>query len=109
MLSGLTRLIHPRGNIASCGLTGGPELHTTVMPFIIRGLSVLGVASAITPYPIRRLVWEHLASDWKPAHLETIATAEVGLDELPGVFARMLEGASFGRTLVRLEPERMSP
>jgi putative YhdH/YhfP family quinone oxidoreductase len=102
MLAGLTRVIHPYGNIASCGLTGGAELHTTVMPFIIRGVSLLGVASAGTALPIRRVLWEHLASDWKPAHLERIATAEVGLTELDGVFARMLEGGSFGRTVVRL-------
>jgi putative YhdH/YhfP family quinone oxidoreductase len=102
MLAGLTRVIHPYGNIASCGLTGGAELHTTVMPFIIRGVSLLGIASAGTALPIRRVLWEHLASDWKPAHLERIATAEVGLTELDGVFARMLEGGSFGRTVVRL-------
>lgn len=101
MLSGLTRVIRNDGNIACCGNAGGLELHTTVMPFIIRGVSVLGIATAGTPYPIRRLVWEHLASDWKPAHLDKICTAEVGLDELAGVFARMLAGGSFGRTLVR--------
>ncbi len=102
MLAGLTRSMHPYGNIASCGLTGGAELHTTVMPFIIRGVSVLGIASAGTALPIRRAIWDHLASDWKPAHLDRIATAECALDDLPGVFARMLEGGSFGRTLVRL-------
>lgn len=102
MLAGLTRVIHPYGSIACCGLAGSHELHTTVMPFIIRGVSLLGIASAGTAYPIRRRIWEHLASDWKPAHLDSICTAEVGLDELPGVFARMLAGESFGRTLVRL-------
>ncbi len=102
MLAGLTRVIHPYGSIACCGLAGSHELHTTVMPFIIRGVSLLGIASAGTAYPIRRRIWEHLASDWKPAHLDSICTAEIGLDELPGVFARMLAGESFGRTLVRL-------
>ena len=102
MLGGLTRVIHPYGNIASCGLAGGHELHTTVMPFIIRGVSVLGIASAGTALPIRRLLWEHLASDWKPAHLERIVCGEAGLDDLPGVFARMLAGGSLGRTLVRV-------
>lgn len=101
MLSGLTRVIHPYGNIASCGLTGGAELQTTVMPFIIRGVSLLGIASAGTPMAVRRVVWERLASDWKPAHLERICTAEVSLDALTGVFATMIAGASFGRTLVR--------
>ncbi len=101
MLAGLTRVIHPYGNIASCGLAGGPELATTVMPFIIRGVSVLGIASAITARPLRDTLWQHLASDWKPAHLERIATQEIGLEQLPDVFARMLSGSSFGRTLVR--------
>jgi len=101
-LSGLTRMISPYGSIASCGLAGGAELHTTVMPFIIRGVSVLGIATAEVPYPLRRLLWDHLATDWKPAHLERIATAEVSLPELEGVFARMLAGSSLGRTLVRL-------
>ena len=102
MLAGLARVIHPYGNIASCGLAGGHELNTTVMPFIIRGVSLLGIASAGTALPIRRLLWEHLASDWKPAHLERIVSAETGLDDLPGVFARMLAGGSLGRTVVRV-------
>jgi putative YhdH/YhfP family quinone oxidoreductase len=101
-LSGLTRLIRPYGSIAACGMAGGAELHTTVMPFIIRGVSVLGIATAEVPYPLRRLLWDHLATDWKPAHLASIATAEVTLPELEAVFARMLAGSSLGRTLVRL-------
>lgn len=102
MLSGLTRIIKLHGSIATCGMAGGTELHTTVMPFIIRGVSVLGIATAEVPYPLRRLLWDHLATDWKPAHLDRIATAEASLPELEGVFARMLAGSSLGRTLVRL-------
>jgi putative YhdH/YhfP family quinone oxidoreductase len=102
MLSGLTRVIHPYGNIACCGLAANHELQTTVMPFIIRGVSLLGIASAGTARDIRDEIWEHLGSDWKPAHLERIATREVGLNELPGVFDTMLAGGSFGRTLVKL-------
>lgn len=101
LLSGLTRVIHPYGNIASCGLAGGAELHTTVMPFIIRGVSILGVASAGTAYTLRRTLWERLAGMWKPRHLETILTKTIALDELDGVFATMLSGGSFGRTLVQ--------
>lgn len=100
MLDGLTRVIHPYGNIAACGLAGGHELHSTVMPFIIRGVSLLGIASAGTAYGVRRQVWERLASDWKPAHLERIAARETGLDGLAAVFARMMDGESFGRTVV---------
>lgn len=102
MLDGLTRVIHPYGNIAVCGLAGGHELHSTVMPFIIRGVSLLGIASAGTARNIRELVWQRLAGPWKPAHLERIATRCVGLEELPEVFEAMLRGESFGRTLVRI-------
>lgn len=102
MLSGLTRVIHPYGNIAVCGMAGGSELHTTVMPFIIRGASILGIASAGTAYAIRRTLWERLASVWKPRFLQRICTREAGLDELPEVFATMLSGGSFGRTLIRI-------
>jgi len=102
MLAGLTRVIHPYGNIASCGLAADPALATTVMPFILRGVSLLGIASAGTARDIRDAVWQHLASDWKPAHLDRIATREVGLDGLPAVFDTMLAGGSFGRTVVKL-------
>ena len=101
MLAGLTRVIQPYGNIASCGLAASAELHTTVMPFIIRGVSILGIASAGTAYNIRRTLWERLATMWKPTHLETILTRTVALDELDDVFATMLAGGSFGRTLVQ--------
>jgi putative YhdH/YhfP family quinone oxidoreductase len=102
MLAGLTRVIRPYGNIAICGNAGGIELATTVMPFIIRGVSLLGVASAGTAREIRDRIWEHLGSDWKPMHLDRIATKEAGLDTLPEVFATMLAGGSLGRTVVRV-------
>jgi acrylyl-CoA reductase (NADPH) len=102
MLAGLTRVIHPYGNIASCGLAASADLATTVMPFIIRGVSLLGVASAGTARGIREQVWERLAGDWKPAHLAKIANREVALADLPGVFDTMLTGASVGRTVVLL-------
>ena len=102
MLAGLTRVIRPYGNIACCGLAASADLATTVMPFIIRGLSLLGIASAGTARAIRDQVWEHLATDWKPAHLATIANREVTLSELPPVFDTMLAGGSLGRTVVKV-------
>jgi hypothetical protein len=72
------------------------------MPFIIRGVSLLGVASAGTARAIRDRIWTHLAGDWKPLHLDTIASSEVALDDLPGVFGKMLQGGSLGRTVVRV-------
>lgn len=102
MLEGLTRVLKPWGNIASCGLAGGTSLRTTVMPFIIRGIGLQGINSSGCPYPIRAELWQRLADDLKPAHLDRIVTDETTLDGLPDVFARMLGGASLGRTVVRL-------
>lgn len=92
----------PYGNVASIGLAADSKLQTTVMPFIIRGVSLLGVASAGTARTIREEVWRHLASDWKPAHLDAICTEEIPLDALPGNFDAKLAGRSFGRTLVAI-------
>lgn len=103
MLTSLLAQTKPYGNVASAGLAGSPTLDMTVMPFIIRGVSLLGVASAGTARDIRGQVWEKLSDAWKPQHLDTICTREVGLDELPGVFDSMLAGGSFGRTVVRID------
>lgn len=100
MLSSLLARTVPYGNVASAGLAASPRLDATVMPFIIRGVSLLGVASGGTARGIREDVWQRLAGDWKPAHLDAICTREVGLDDLPGVFDTMLAGGSRGRTLV---------
>lgn len=102
MLDGLTRVIKPWGNIASCGLAGGTELHTTVMPFIIRGVSLIGINSSGCPRDLRENLWQRLATDWRPARLDEIITREVTLQELPEVFDTMLAGKSFGRSVVRI-------
>ena len=102
MLASLLAQTAPYGNVASAGLAATADLHTTVMPGIIRGVSLLGVASAGTARDIRDAVWERLAGEWKPAHLDRICTREAGLAELPDVFARMLAGGSLGRTVVRI-------
>lgn len=102
LLSGLTRMIKPWGSIASCGMAGGIELHSTVMPFIIRGISLLGINSSATPYPIRADLWQRLAQEWRPRHLEAIVTREVELEELPSVFETLLAGGALGRTVVKI-------
>ncbi len=100
MLAGLSRVIAPWGNIACCGLAAGPELHTTVMPLIIRGVSLIGINSAGCPMNLRQKIWQKLASDLKPPLLDRIATREVGLEQLQEVFTLILEGDSTGRTVV---------
>lgn len=102
MLASLLAQTAPYGNVASAGLAASHELDTTVMPFIIRGVSLLGVASAGTARDIREAVWQQLAGAWKPAHLDRICTREVTLAQLPEVFPAMLAGGSVGRTLVAL-------
>ena len=102
MLASLLAQTVPYGNVATAGLAASADLPTTVMPFIIRGVSLLGVASAGTARDIRDAVWQHLATDWKPAHLDAICTRETTLDGLSEVFRTMLAGGSFGRTLVRM-------
>jgi putative YhdH/YhfP family quinone oxidoreductase len=108
LLAQLLAATGPYGNVASIGLAADSKLATTVMPFIIRGVSLLGIASAGTARDIRAAIWQHLASDWKPAHLDEICTREVTLEELPGVFDSMLSGQSFGRTLVRIGSDTAS-
>ena len=102
MLAGLLAQIAPYGNVASCGLAGSHALPATVMPFIIRGVSLLGIASAGTARDLREQVWERLGSDWKPVDLERICTREVTLETLPEAFETLLAGRSLGRTIVNL-------
>ncbi|WP_045727001.1 acryloyl-CoA reductase [Xanthomonas sp. GPE 39] len=104
MLTSLLAQTVPYGNVACAGLAAAAELNMTVMPFILRGVSLLGIGSAGTARDLRERIWQHLGSDWKPRHLDTICTREVELTELPEVFATMLAGQSFGRTVVRLDP-----
>ncbi len=100
-LAWLTRTMQPHGVIASFGNAGGIELKTTVLPFILRGVRLIGVDSGFTPMPLRRKVWERLAADLKPRHLGDIAHI-ITLDELPDYFDRMLKAEIRGRAVVRI-------
>ena len=102
VLGWLTRPVKPWGNIASIGLAGGAELETTVMPFILRGVSLLGIYSVEVPMPLRRKVWQRLASDLRPRHLDEVVTQTVALADIAGVFTPYVEGKVTGRTLVRI-------
>jgi putative YhdH/YhfP family quinone oxidoreductase len=102
MLAGISRVIDSWGNIACCGMAGGSGLHTTVFPLILRGVSLLGISSANCPIDTRRMLWDRLANEWKPPHLDEIVRAEVDLDGMAEVFGRMLDGESLGRTVVKI-------
>jgi len=100
-LSWLTRTMNQNGLIASFGNAGGIELKTTVLPFILRGVRLIGVDSAATPMPLRRKVWQRLAGDLKPRHLAEIANT-ITLDELGAYFEKMLKSGIRGRAVVKL-------
>ena len=101
MLAWLTRTTDHWGGIASTGLTGGVDVHTTVMPFILRGVSLIGIDSVGCPMEIRTEVWRRLATDMKPLALQTI-TQEIPLDGLNDAFATLLAGRAQGRFVVNL-------
>ena len=100
-LGWLTRTMNPSGLIAAFGNAGGIELKTNVLPFILRGVRLIGVDSAATPMPLRRKVWQRLATDLKPRHLTDIAKL-ITLDDLGAYFGNMLKGGIRGRAVVRL-------
>ncbi|MFU8820755.1 MAG: oxidoreductase [Gammaproteobacteria bacterium] len=101
-LAWLTRTMDWWGSIASIGLAQSHELHTTVMPFILRGANLLGVNSVATPRPLRIEVWDRLATSLKPRHLDQIAHKAVTLSELHRAFGEYIDGQVRGRTIVDL-------
>ncbi|GBE47530.1 putative quinone oxidoreductase YhfP [bacterium BMS3Bbin12] len=102
MLAWLTRSVRTWGNIVSIGMAGGTALHTTVMPFILRGIGLLGVTSAHCPMPLRRRIWERLATDLRPRALDSVVRSTIDLDGLPAAFEDVLAGKSMGRILVAI-------
>ncbi len=102
LLTWLTRTVDSWGNIASIGLAGSHKLETTVMPFILRGVNLLGINSSATPRDVRLVVWKRLATDLKPRNFDKFVTRTIGLDELPGAFDDFLKGRVLGRTVVKI-------
>ncbi len=101
-LAYLLRTVKYGGSIASIGNTSGPEFSTTVFPFILRGANLLGIESAYCPMELRRDLWQHLATDYKPAHLMDMIAREITLDELPQALATILKGGVRGRIVVKI-------
>jgi NADPH2:quinone reductase len=99
-LAWLTRTMQVDGLIASFGNAGGIELHTTVLPFILRGVRLLGINSD-SPRALRETVWKRIASDLRPRHLDKIRRV-AAFDELPGLFQQTLKAQIRGRSVVRI-------
>jgi acrylyl-CoA reductase (NADPH) len=102
VLAGAIRSLRYGGAVAACGNTGGIELSTTVLPFILRGVSLLGVDSVQTPIKERTETWRRLADDLRPPHLEDAIAHETDLDGLEDALTRILKGEVSGRTIVRI-------
>ncbi len=101
-LTWLTRTMKYGGNIASIGLASSHELHTTVMPFILRAVCLLGINSVDTPRDLRLRVWERIGDDLKPRHLDVIGSRTISFDALPGAFQAYIDGTVTGRTVVEI-------
>lgn len=90
------------GSIAACGLTGGNAVSTTVYPFILRGVNLLGIDSVTCPMELRQTLWERIGTDLKPRNMEALVYREAALEELPEITATILKGGIRGRALVKL-------
>ncbi|HKF35313.1 MAG TPA: acryloyl-CoA reductase [Ktedonobacteraceae bacterium] len=101
-LAYLVRTTKYGGSIASCGNTGGPNFSTTVFPFILRGINLLGIESVYCPMELRKELWHRLAGDYKPRHLLDTIAHEVTLEELPQAVAAILKGGTRGRTIIKV-------
>ena len=101
-LAWLTRTMQQNGVIASFGNAGGIELHTTVLPFILRGVRLIGIDSAATAILLRRAIWQRLSTDLHPKLLAQVAHT-IPFVELPQVFSQLLQGKRRGRTVVGMK------
>jgi acrylyl-CoA reductase (NADPH) len=100
-LANVLKKIHYGGSVAASGLTGGPGLSTTVLPFILRGVNLLGIDSVEMPMDRRRAAWDRIATDLKPSNLDAIGH-DIALDDLDRVLGDILAGKATGRSVVDL-------
>ncbi len=101
-LSSLVRATKPWGNVVSVGIAGGTGFQLSTMPFIIRGVNLLGVSSSNCPQDLRKQIWQRLGDDLYPEHISRIHARTAGLEDLPEVFEKLLKNEIQGRVLVRL-------
>jgi len=102
VLAGLVRSTRPWGNVASIGMAAGMDCQGSVMPFILRGVSILGISSANCPMPHRLRVWQRLVTDLRPADLAALVAGVVTLEQVPAVCEQLLRGEHQGRFVVRM-------
>ncbi len=101
-LSWLIKSTKPWGNIVSIGMAGGVKIESTSMPFILRGISLLGVTSSACPHSLRKQIWDKLGGELFPGNMDQICTAEISLAQLPEAFNNLINGTAHGRQIVCL-------
>ena len=99
-LAAIVKTTRTRGNVVCVGRAASEDLPLSVIPFIIRGVSLLGVTSANCPMDVRRSVWQRLATDLKPTCLDAVVAERVGLGQLPECFDKLIAGQVRGRFIV---------
>lgn len=100
-LAWLTRTMQQNGVIASFGNAGGVELNTTVLPFILRGVRLIGIDSAATNMPLRHEIWKRLANEWRPQQLDNLSRT-LPFEQLPEALEKMLGNHMHGRTVIKI-------
>lgn len=101
-LSAILSKLDYNGSAAVSGLTGGTDVATTVFPFILRGINLLGIDSVYCPMETRKVLWQRMATDLKPEDLLETIQNEITLEQLPGVLSSILKGENRGRTIVKI-------
>jgi putative YhdH/YhfP family quinone oxidoreductase len=99
-LATILKATSSHGNVCACGNVASPVLNTTVFPFILNGINLLGINSATTPMSLRRMLWDKLATDWKPKILTDIEKICV-LNEMEDLIGQMLQGKCIGRNVLK--------
>jgi acrylyl-CoA reductase (NADPH) len=100
-LANVLSMMRYGGAVAACGLAGGMDLPTSVAPFILRGVSLLGIDSVMCPLPLRRKAWQRLATDLDKAKIAAMVS-EIGLSDVIAAGRRIVEGQVRGRIVVKI-------
>ena len=102
ILFNVVKALRYGGSAACCGLTAGVAFNASVLPFILRGVNLLGVDSVELPLVVKASMWDKLSVQWKIPELDRLTT-EIGLEQLPEAISQILAGKSLGRILVRVD------
>lgn len=102
MLQSVLGSVKYGGGVALSGMTGGYQFESSVIPFILRGVQLIGIDSVYCPAERRAQLWKHLGKEWKPKSALQLGVNEISLEELPATLSRILDGKAVGRTVVKL-------